>query len=127
MGDNAVGLAVVGMMGLGFLASTVVSLAIFHTYVKRMVQPDPPPVRRARRAGQLTGPDFSFLEKTTPVIDTFHAGAFICDECGRRSYFDLITLDDLLLWPKVVDCQHCLTRFRVMDPRGQERAPHAGE
>jgi hypothetical protein len=117
MNDISVGQAVAIMMVLGFAISAATSLLIFYMYVQRCEQ-RVLPARRIRR--MVKSPDFGFLNKAVPIVDSFVAGCFICEECGRRSYFDLITAGtDLLLWPKLVDCQHCGTRFGIVDPSGE--------
>ncbi len=74
-------------------------------------------------------------------IETFPAGEFICDECGRNSYFSLVTVEDQLdeeelkdlnmklnggaliegatnFWmmhPLVVKCHYCKTEYSTFN------------
>ena len=81
-----------------------------------------------------------------PYADTFPAGEFVCDKCGRNSYFSLVAVDSQLdneeleefyfkvhgdplpegasmnwcMHPLTVTCQHCQTEFATFQKLMEE-------
>lgn len=115
------GLGILCLLLFGWLVSVAIAVIIFKMGVKDESQ-------RKQPVYKFADPKFigtsCVIDRAIPIVDCFKAGCFICEECGQRSYFDLITAGtDLLLWPKIIECQHCSSHFGILDPDGHENIP----